>query len=132
MIILFGLDLYRGYRLITQTYRHLFPRTPNYSRFYRVLRNAVSLLAHLAQELANSKAELFVVDLKPVPLARGHRIHTHALPEAAAGLGFLGGFSGFALAAVMDEGVASYAGPSSPATPGRPGPKSLWPTLPPF
>ena len=68
-----------------------------------MLRNAVSLLAHLAQGLANPKAELFVVDLKPVPLARGHRIHTLALPEAAAGRGPLGGFSGFALAAVMDE-----------------------------
>ena len=104
VIVLFGLDLYRGYRLITQAYRHLFPRTPHYSRFYRVLRNAVSLLAHLALELADPKVELFVVDLKPVPLAQGHRIHTHALPEAAAGRGPLRGFSGFALAAVMDEG----------------------------
>ena len=90
VIVLFGLDFYRGYRLITQAYRHLSPRTPHYSRFYRVLRNAVSLLAHLAQGLANPKAELFVVDLKPVPLAQGHRIHTLALPEAAAGRGPLG------------------------------------------
>lgn len=104
VIVLFGLDLYRGYRLITQAYRHLFPRTPHYSRFHRVLGNASPLLARLTRELANPKAKLFVVDLKPIPLARGHRIHTHALPQAAVGRGPLGGFSGFALAAVMDEG----------------------------
>jgi len=129
-IVLFGLDLYRGYRLITQAYRHLFPRTPHYTRFYRVLGNASPLLARLAQELSNPKARLFVVDLKPIPLARGHRIHTHALPQAAVGRGPLEGFSGFALAAVMDEGAASYAGRSFPATPGRPGPRRWWPTSP--
>ncbi len=101
-ITLFGLDLYKGYRLFTQAYRYLFPKTPHYSRFYRVLRNASPLLAHLAQALADPKAKLFVVDLKPIPLARGHRIRTHALPQAAVGRGPLGGFSGFALAAVMD------------------------------
>ena len=69
-----------------------------------MLGKASSLLARLARELANPKAKLFVVDLKPIPLARGHRIHTHALPQAAVGRGPLGGFSGFALAAVMDEG----------------------------
>jgi len=45
-----------------------------------VLRNASSLLARLAQALANPKDDLFVVDLKPIPLAQGHRIHPHALP----------------------------------------------------
>ena len=52
--------------------------------------------------MADPKAGLFVVDLKPIPLARGHRIRTHALSQAAVGRGPLGGFSGFALAAVMD------------------------------
>ena len=67
-----------------------------------MLRNAAPLLARLAQALADPKAELFVVDLKPIPLAQGHRIHTHALPGAAVGRGF-SGFP-FSLAAVMDEG----------------------------
>ncbi len=69
-----------------------------------MLRNASSLLARLAQELANPKAKLFVVELKPIPLARGHRIHTHAMPQAAVGRGPLEGFFRFAPAAVMDEG----------------------------
>ena len=54
-----------------------------YSRFYRVLRNVSSLLARLAQELSDSQAKLFVVDLKLTLLARGPRIRTHAMLEAA-------------------------------------------------
>lgn len=35
-----------------------------------------------------------VVDLKPIPLAHGHRIHGLSLPEAAAGVGPPGAFGG--------------------------------------
>jgi hypothetical protein len=46
---------------------------------------------------------LQVVDLKPIPLAHGHRIHGLSLPEAAVGVGPLGAFGGYALMPVMNE-----------------------------
>ncbi|MCX7601182.1 MAG: hypothetical protein N2Z75_04480 [Meiothermus sp.] len=45
-----------------------------------------------------------MVDLKPIPLAHGHRVHTCTLPGAALGVGPLGAFAGYALVAVMNEG----------------------------
>jgi hypothetical protein len=46
---------------------------------------------------------LQVVDLKPIPLAHGHRIHGLSLPEAAVGVGPLGAFGGYVLMPVMNE-----------------------------
>jgi len=40
---------------------------------------------------------LQVVDLKPLPLAHGQRIHGLALPDAAVGVGPLGAFGGYVL-----------------------------------
>ncbi|ETN88470.1 hypothetical protein [Thermus sp. NMX2.A1] len=44
-----------------------------------------------------------MVDLKPIPLAHGHRIHGLSLPEAAVGVGPLGAFGGYVLVPVMNE-----------------------------
>lgn len=44
-----------------------------------------------------------VVDLKPIPLAHGHRVHRFSLPESAVGVGPLGAFAGYVLVAVMNE-----------------------------
>lgn len=44
-----------------------------------------------------------MVDLKPFPLAHGHRIHGLDLPEAAVGVGPLGAFAGYVLMPVMNE-----------------------------
>jgi hypothetical protein len=46
---------------------------------------------------------LQVVDLKPIPLAHGQRIHSLSLPEAAVGVGPLGAFGGYVLVPVMNE-----------------------------
>jgi hypothetical protein len=46
---------------------------------------------------------LQVVDLKPIPLAHGHRVHGLSLPEAAVGVGPLGAFGGYVLMPVMNE-----------------------------
>ncbi|KGQ21256.2 hypothetical protein THFILI_11835 [Thermus filiformis] len=51
-----------------------FPSLPHLSRFYRVLVNSAPPLAHLAIRMAQGKGLLQVVDLKPIPLAHGHRI----------------------------------------------------------
>ena len=44
-----------------------------------------------------------MVDLKPIPLAHGQRIHSLSLPEAAVGVGPLGAFGGYVLVPVMNE-----------------------------
>ena len=75
IITLLGSDCFKGYLIVTQSYRHLFPRTPRFSRFTRVRRNAHALIAKLASVLA----------------------------EAQVGKGPLGGFAGFKLAAVIDS-----------------------------
>jgi hypothetical protein len=61
------------------------------------------LLAHLAVRLSGGQGLLQVVDLKPIPLAHGHRVHGLNLPEAAVGVGPLGAFGGYVLMPVMNE-----------------------------
>ncbi|WP_460389445.1 transposase, partial [Thermus thalpophilus] len=102
-ILLQGQDLAKGYLAAKVTLRAYFPSLPHISRFYRVLKNAHSLLAHLAQTLAGGEGLLQVVDLKPIPLAHGHRVHRFSLPESAVGVGPLGAFAGHVLVAVMNE-----------------------------
>jgi len=102
-ITLLGMDAYRGYLILTQSYRHLFPRTPHFSRFTRIVRNAQALAAKLATDLADAHDRCFVIDLKAVPVAQGQRIHSQAMSEAQVGKGPLGGFAGFKLAAVIDS-----------------------------
>jgi hypothetical protein len=53
--------------------------------------------------LSGGEGLLQVVDLKPLPLAQGHRIHSLDLPEAAVGVGPLGAFGGYVLMPVMNE-----------------------------
>jgi hypothetical protein len=54
-------------------------------------------LAHLAIRLSGGQGLLQVVDLKPILLAHGHRVHGLSLPEAAVGVGPLGAFGGYVL-----------------------------------
>ena len=82
-LLLQGQDLAKGY-LAAKT-----PSLPHLSRFYRVLQKAPELLAHLAVRLSGGQGLLQVVDLQPIPLAHGHRIHGLSLPEAAVGVGSL-------------------------------------------
>ena len=46
---------------------------------------------------------LQVVDLKPIPLAHGQRVHGLGLPGSAVGVGPLGAFAGYVLMAVMND-----------------------------
>ncbi len=102
-ITLTGQDLAKGYMAARTTLRPFFPSLPHLSRFYRVLKNAQALLAHLALRLAQGPGLLQVVDLKPIPLAHGHRIHNLSLPHSAVGVGPLGAFAGYVLLGVMNE-----------------------------
>ena len=43
------------------------------------------------------------MDLKPIPLTHGHRVHGLSLPEATVGVGPLGAFGGYVLMPVMNE-----------------------------
>jgi hypothetical protein len=90
-LLLQGQDLAKGYLAAKSTLKAYFPSLPHLSRFYRVLQKAQGILAHLAIRLAGGMGLLQVVDLKPIPLAHGHRIHGLSLPEAAVGVGPSGG-----------------------------------------
>ena len=102
-LLLQGQDLAKGYLAAKTTLKAYFPSLPHLSRFYRVLQKAPELLAHLAVRLSGGKGLLQVVDLKPIPLAHGHRVH---------------GLSLF------------FAGPSYQGTPGRLGEGNFWRTFP--
>jgi hypothetical protein len=102
-LLLQGRDLAKGYLAAKTTLKAYFPSLPHLSRFYRVLQKAPGLLAHLAVRLSGGQGLLQVVDLKPIPLAHGHRIHGLSLPEAAVGVGPLGAFGGYVLMPVMNE-----------------------------
>jgi hypothetical protein len=60
-------------------------------------------LAHLAIRLSGGQGLLQAVDLKPIPLAHGHRVHGLNLPEAGVRVGPLGAFGGYVLMPVMNE-----------------------------
>ncbi|AEG34778.1 transposase IS4 family protein (plasmid) [Thermus thermophilus SG0.5JP17-16] len=102
-LLLQGQDLAKGYLAAKTTLKAYFPSLPHLSRFYRILQKAHGLLAHLALKLSGGQGLLQVVDLKPIPLAHGHRIHGLSLPEAAVGVGPLGAFGGYVLVPVMNE-----------------------------
>jgi hypothetical protein len=129
-LLLQGQDLAKGYLAAKTTLKAYFPSLPHLSRFYRVLQKAPELLAHLAVRLSGGQGLLQVVDLKPIPLAHGHRVHGLSLPEAAVGVGPLGAFGGYVLMPVMNERGLFFAGPFSPEMPGRPGEGTWWRTSP--
>jgi hypothetical protein len=86
-LLLQGQDLAKGYLAAKTTLKAYFPSLPHLSRFYRVLQKAPELLAHLAVRLSGGKGLLQVVDLKPITLAHGHRIHGLSLPAVHLGKG---------------------------------------------
>lgn len=62
------------YWLVGQSYRKLFPKLPEYSRYHRIVRNAEKLWATLALEVVgDSVGEFKIVDAKPLPVAKGKR-----------------------------------------------------------
>jgi hypothetical protein len=86
-LLLQGQDLAKGYLAAKTTLKAYFPSLPHLSRFYRVLQKAPELLAHLAVRLSGGQGLLQVVDLKPIPLAHGHRTHGLSLPAVHLGKG---------------------------------------------
>lgn len=102
-ITLAGQDLAKGYMAAKTILHPFFPSLPHLSRFYRVLQNAQALLAHLALNLAQGPELLQVVDIKPIPLAHGHRIHNLDVPHSAVGVGPLGAFAGYVFIGVMNQ-----------------------------
>ena len=86
-LLLQGQDLAKGYLAAKTTLKAYFPSLPHLSRFYRVLQKAPELLAHLAVRLSGGQGLLQVVDLQPIPLAHGHRVHGLSLPAVHLGKG---------------------------------------------
>ncbi len=91
------------YWLVGQSYRNLFPKLPEYSRYYRVVRNAERLWAALAVELASSGAVGFkLVDAKPLPVAKGKRAKRTRCLGASKGFSTMGMVYGFKLHALVN------------------------------
>jgi len=88
-----GQDLAKGYLAAKTTLKAYFPSPPplplerSLRLTYRVLQKAPGLLAHLAIRLSGGQGLLQVVDLKPIPLAHGHRVHGLNLPAVHLGKG---------------------------------------------
>ena len=93
------------YWLVGQSYRTLFPKLPDYSRYHRIVRNAEKLWAALAPELVRSlpEAELKIVDAKPLPVAKGKRAETCKCLTASKGFSTMGMVYGFKLHALVNE-----------------------------
>ena len=92
------------YWLVTQSYRELFPKLPEYSRYHRVARNAEKLWAELALELARRSVagSLRIVDAKPLPVAKGKRAEWAKCLEASKGFSTMGMVYGFKLHALVN------------------------------
>lgn len=92
------------YWLVGQSYRELFPKLPEYSRFHRVIRNAERLWGALALELIGDAAgEFKIVDAKPLPVAKGKRAEWAKCLEASKGFSTMGMVYGFKLHALVNE-----------------------------
>lgn len=93
------------YWLVCQSYRKLFPRLPEFSRYHRVTRNAEKLWAALALELVRSLPEdkLKIVDAKPLLVAKGKRASWAKCLEASKGFSTMGMVYGFKLHALVNE-----------------------------
>lgn len=92
------------YWLVGQSYRQLFPKLPEYSRYHRVLRNAEKLWAALALELGhNSASKLGIIDAKPLSVAKGKRASWAKCLEASKGYSTMGMVYGFKLHALVNE-----------------------------
>jgi hypothetical protein len=79
--------LAKGYLAAKTTLQAYFPSLPHLSRFYQILQKVPELLAHLAIRLSGGKGLLQMVDLKPIPLVHGHRVHGLNLPVVHLGKG---------------------------------------------
>lgn len=92
------------YWLVGQSYRSLFPKLPEYSRYYRVTRNAEKLWAELALELVGESLGAFkILDAKPLPIAKGKRAEWAKCLEASKGFSTMGMVYGFKLHALVNE-----------------------------
>jgi hypothetical protein len=91
------------YWLVSQSYRRLFPKLPDYSRYHRVVRNAEKLWAALAPELVGDPpGTLRIVDAKPLPVAKGRRADGAKCLAASKGFSTMGMVYGFKLHALVN------------------------------
>lgn len=92
------------YWLVGQSYRHLFPKLPEYSRYHRVVRNAEKLWADLALAmLEGSTGKFKIIDAKPLPVVKGKRADWAKCLEASKGFSTMGMVYGFKLHALVNE-----------------------------
>ena len=91
------------YWLVQNTFRDLFPRLPEYSRYHRILRNAERLLAELALSVVPSQPLVRSIDSKPLGVAKGKRASWSCFLGAAKGFSTMGMVFGFKLHAITTE-----------------------------
>jgi len=90
--------------MVGQSYRQLFPKLPDHSRYHRVVRNAEKLWAALALELVGDLPGTFrIVDAKPLPVAKGKCADGAKCLEASKGFSTMGMVYGFKLHALVNE-----------------------------
>jgi hypothetical protein len=88
------------YWMVRHSYRDLFPHLPEYSRYHRIIRNTEGLLAQLALAVV-PQDEVYLIESKPLPIAKGKRKGWTRLPEARLGFSTLGPVFGFKLHALV-------------------------------
>ena len=101
----------KWYQQVQTTYRPLFPRLPDRTRYLRIQLNFETIYADLALRLPHIDDEtVYVIDSKPLVYCAGTRFaRPRAMSEAASGRGGNGGYSvkgrfyGYKLHAIIDD-----------------------------
>lgn len=91
------------YWIVKHSFRELFAKLPEYSRYHRIVRNAEKLWAELAVALAKRLSEpTKLIDAKPLAIAKGKRHQWAKCPEAEKGFSTMGMVYGFKLHALVN------------------------------
>ena len=91
------------FALVRHLYADLFPHLPERSRYHRNLLAAEQLIASFGLSLGPKDADMFIIDSKPIPIAKGARIkRPRQQSEAKIGPGSMGWVMGYKLHAVVD------------------------------
>ena len=92
------------YWIVKHSYKTLFPKLPDVSRYHRVISNAEGIWAELALHITNSLATTVVkaIDAKPLSVAKGKRANHAKCLEAAKGFSTMGMVYGFKLHAIIN------------------------------
>ena len=92
------------YWIVKHSYKALYPKLPDASRYHRIITNAERLWAELALYIAKRLPDTAVkaIDAKPLGVAKGKRAERCKCLEAAKGFSTMGMVHGFKLHAVVN------------------------------